>query len=430
MGNRKDTPVSEPSSPIFESKYVKLFNDYAPDSPEAKDESDKRKQSLTFEREYVSLPGDKTTASFDYELECDDGDVQMIPESPIHENRSPHLKRYSEGMEPELETSNAYSDIVLSLTPGQRPQESQVSGSPELSRYFSLSPISVLDSPSFSGFAQRANCQPGEAPMDIVEENTSRDFFGEEGDSIEDSTNSNPMGVSNGTTAGIRKNVSWIEDHEVLASPRTCNTDSRVSRILRNSNEDSNLRISPSNPNSPQNMFPETLSPSLEIDMRHHNAARQSKALQVPYKATSPEEKEAPLPQNETRAKDGTTLPRKNSNHAFLEIRVLAEMLLNEETKPVDMIPEGVKENTYFIVDDSSNCSRQKSLRARHEDDCGAWRSLTGGNKQFVLYKPDERALQKQIHFRHGQFCSLITMNKERVYVPLDPQPTEDHIIA
>ena len=43
-------------------------------------------------------------------------------------------------------------------------------------------------------------------------------------------------------------------------------------------------------------------------------------------------------------------------------------------TQTVDCIPQGVKENVYFVINDTENRKRRQNKKySEYPDDCGAW---------------------------------------------------------
>lgn len=110
-----------------------------------------------------------------------------------------------------------------------------------------------------------------------------------------------------------------------------------------------------------------------------------------------------------------------NRKHKFLDIDDLVAALSGAEDA-IDMIPRGIKENTYFIVDNSSNIERrQKGLKSQFWDDCGAWVSGAPNNKSIFVCTPGMKL--RKVVLRNGQYCFERQRQKKTIFIPLEPQP-------
>ena len=72
-------------------------------------------------------------------------------------------------------------------------------------------------------------------------------------------------------------------------------------------------------------------------------------------------------------------------NGTFLSTDELAEILLAPESttdySSNSNLPQGVKENVYFVVDNTNNISkRNRGKKSMFPDDCGAWSSSRSTN--------------------------------------------------
>ena len=73
----------------------------------------------------------------------------------------------------------------------------------------------------------------------------------------------------------------------------------------------------------------------------------------------------------------------------FLDVELLCELLKNE-TFTVSAIPKGLKENTYFVLNNNKNVAkRNRGEKSNFEDDC--WVSLSKpsstGKKHISLFE-------------------------------------------
>ena len=57
--------------------------------------------------------------------------------------------------------------------------------------------------------------------------------------------------------------------------------------------------------------------------------------------------------------------------------------ILSENAKALQYIPDGVKENVWFVIENEKNVfSRSKNGRSNFRDDCGVWNSCKGTTPQ------------------------------------------------
>ncbi|XP_078674699.1 uncharacterized protein LOC144912839 [Branchiostoma floridae x Branchiostoma belcheri] len=124
-------------------------------------------------------------------------------------------------------------------------------------------------------------------------------------------------------------------------------------------------------------------------------------------------------------ASGGKYLP--GSKHDFLDIDTLVQEL-RSCTEPQAHVPRGVKENVYFLVDNSANASRRLSGKSsEYWDDCGAWSSKSRSVLTHFLSQPGRRL--KKIVLRQGQYCLERQEKKRTVFYPLEPQPQEGNVV-
>ena len=91
---------------------------------------------------------------------------------------------------------------------------------------------------------------------------------------------------------------------------------------------------------------------------------------------------------------------------------------------PLVSVPAGLKENIYFIVDNTNNCDRKaQGLKCHYPDDCGAWLSSKGTSPK-ALYAEYEGVF-KSIVKHDGLYCLY---RKPKTYTALNPQPADSEV--
>ena len=112
----------------------------------------------------------------------------------------------------------------------------------------------------------------------------------------------------------------------------------------------------------------------------------------------------------------------------FLDIEtVLHELTL--VTKPLEFVPCGVKEDQYFLVDNSDNMNRrEKGKHGQYWDDCGAWESNSRGQKTIFVANPGQ-SLRKVVKHDGNFFLERQKNKKITVFISLDPQPESDSLL-
>ena len=94
-------------------------------------------------------------------------------------------------------------------------------------------------------------------------------------------------------------------------------------------------------------------------------------------------------------------------------------------------IPNGVKENVYIVVDNSSNLEkRKKGKKSEFIDDCGTWISNNSQTtKSAYLKSLEEPITYKFMHERRGVYCQERLVNCKREFIPFDPQPDSSRVL-
>ena len=105
----------------------------------------------------------------------------------------------------------------------------------------------------------------------------------------------------------------------------------------------------------------------------------------------------------------------------FHETDDVLQLLTNSDGS-LSQVPLGVKEDIFFIVDQTNDEERKQQGRKRDFwDDCGTWTKGSSPNAYFLPHGGRLISLIK----RQGMFSTSNQVNKSRVYRPLDPQPNE-----
>ena len=108
----------------------------------------------------------------------------------------------------------------------------------------------------------------------------------------------------------------------------------------------------------------------------------------------------------------------------FLHPKEVLKLLREPNTTPLVAVPAGLKENIYFIIDNTKNCDlKARGHNCDYRDDCGAWLSKKGTSPK-ALYAE-----------YNGVFMSVVKSDrlyclyrKPKRYIPLDPQPAESEV--
>ena len=127
------------------------------------------------------------------------------------------------------------------------------------------------------------------------------------------------------------------------------------------------------------------------------------------------------------KAKGGFALPIKDR---FLERMHLFE-LLRLERETTEGIPEGVKENEFYLVNNAANLERRKNNKySLFADDCGAWK---GGPTNLALFVYDDDGILIQVTMKdslYGTRCAKrVPGGRQMVFTPLSRQPLPHEVI-
>jgi len=88
-------------------------------------------------------------------------------------------------------------------------------------------------------------------------------------------------------------------------------------------------------------------------------------------------------------------------------------------------IPQGPKDDSYYLVDQTANVARENRGECRiFRDDCGAWESVRSNTYYY------ERATSRQLLFRRGVYCMRKNVDGKPSAVPLQPQPLECDVVT
>ena len=123
-----------------------------------------------------------------------------------------------------------------------------------------------------------------------------------------------------------------------------------------------------------------------------------------------------------------------SNNGEFLDTFKLFTILTKKDHTPLEKIPNGVKEDEYFIYNNEENIERRKrNLKGRHWDDAGAWVSGPTNKKIFVWsynYQFMEVRLKDDVY---GTVCNKRVEGGRRrlkIFSALQPQPAPESILS
>ena len=104
--------------------------------------------------------------------------------------------------------------------------------------------------------------------------------------------------------------------------------------------------------------------------------------------------------------------------------------IINTESTCYDAIPNGSKENVYFLLDNRSNLTRKTHLKSNQfHDDCGAWDSHNGRTVKTDFVVQSDNTL-RFICMKDGQYCIEKQVKGKKTFIPLNPQPIQDTIVT
>ena len=116
-------------------------------------------------------------------------------------------------------------------------------------------------------------------------------------------------------------------------------------------------------------------------------------------------------------------------NEQVLDAVAISSLLRNTKSG-LPRIPAGLKENVYFVIDNSENF-KKKSLKksSTFSDDCGVWDRDSGASpKSYYLLQ--ESGNLSNIFLRNGQYCYKRQVQRKTEYIPLNPQPDANQIVV
>lgn len=157
---------------------------------------------------------------------------------------------------------------------------------------------------------------------------------------------------------------------------------------------------------------------------------------EIPKQLISPEiSEQSALPEKNTNtnhaksAPGGYALPAKCS---FMDTCKLVEVLTAGSVAPHPHIPEGRKENAYYIFDNKRNLERrQKKQRSQFWDACGAW--IGGSSNTTFLICLQGQQLQEVVlkdKVYGTVYQKRTSVGRQHIFTPCDPQPNSDSVIV
>ena len=85
----------------------------------------------------------------------------------------------------------------------------------------------------------------------------------------------------------------------------------------------------------------------------------------------------------------------------------------------------------YLLVNNERNMNRissGKNKKCDFYDDCGAW-DHSKGNTCKTTYVVEDSSL-RHVELKNNQYCTKVRRQKKVVWVPLDPQPSDENIVT
>ena len=125
-------------------------------------------------------------------------------------------------------------------------------------------------------------------------------------------------------------------------------------------------------------------------------------------------------------ANGGRVLP----NGAFLEIDELMMLFENDDSEIYKSIPPGLKENCFFMINNTNNHERRiKGKASAYYDDCGTWDD--SGCSPTSLFLRDKNGRNfRNIVKRNDLYCIMRHTNRKRTPIPINPQPDVQNVIT
>ena len=108
------------------------------------------------------------------------------------------------------------------------------------------------------------------------------------------------------------------------------------------------------------------------------------------------------------------------TNGKLMDVRHVLNAIF--KSKPLAAVPPGLKENVYFVVDNSDITTRRNQGNcSQFFDDCGAWNSNDTSPHTLVWMQASGQC--PRVVFRNNLYCLMRRVSGEKKPVPIDPQP-------
>ena len=102
---------------------------------------------------------------------------------------------------------------------------------------------------------------------------------------------------------------------------------------------------------------------------------------------------------------------------------------LNEPNTFLDTIPNGIKENIYFIISDEVNSRRKaRGRKPTYADDCGVWDTKLGRTVVTYFVRNENNSLTS-LRLKNGEYSTKKIINGNTTYPKIDPQPSLGNVI-
>jgi len=128
---------------------------------------------------------------------------------------------------------------------------------------------------------------------------------------------------------------------------------------------------------------------------------------------------------------EGTLTTNRLAGGIFLDAGDVIRLLLEtDSTLKLSKVPNSLKENVYFVVDNEVNRNRRhKGEKSSFDDDCGAWCSSSSPSLKLVFLRVEHSDSFILVHERSGVLCMQRQENGVIRFVPYDPQPDPTRVI-
>ena len=125
---------------------------------------------------------------------------------------------------------------------------------------------------------------------------------------------------------------------------------------------------------------------------------------------------------------------KQETDHAlpsrFLTIDEVLHNITLEANHLLEKIPNGEKNNAFYIVSNRNNSERRSAgYKCDFTDDCGAWVSSKGTSPTSLFLLQNNNHLIN-VFRRDGKICISKQVIKKRIMIPLDPQPMDTDVIC